>query len=746
MKLKLILAFCFLSLQSFSKNNFWKTYSSIDFNIEGKQTLKPIKNIYAVLDVNSFQSFQHLIPTEEMGNFPIISLPNPKGEMEDFFIYENQTMHPDLASKFKGIKTYTAFSTSNPHKTAKLDFTYFGFHAKVFDAENTYFIDPYNSLSKENYIVYYKKDFIKNLNERMLCENEAENELFPINEIIDFQNHLPELTANKTFGVDKRTYRLALACTIEYSSAVGGATPTKGSVLAAMVTTMNRVNGVFEKDFSMTTQLIGNNDTLIYLPSGSDPYTNNNGSTMLGQNQTNLTTLIGSANYDFGHVFSTGGGGIASLGSVCNNSRKAQGVTGSSNPIGDPFDIDYVAHEMGHQFGGSHTFNSTQGSCGGNGSSSSAYEIGSGTTIQAYAGICGSDNIQPHSDDYYHRRSLNQMSKYIEGGGNCAIKVASGNNMPILTNIVKTYNIPYRTSFELEAQATDSDNDPMTFCWEQYDRGTFGDWDATPNTTAPLFRSFNPVATNWRTFPAYAKLITNTESYLGEVLPKETRNMSFRMTVRDIRNGWGTFNYSDSSLEVEVVNTGVELFRVTSQNTASQSFNAKSMQNVTWTVAGTNTGQVNTPNVDIYFSADSGRTFPFLLLANTPNDGSETVQLPDLNTTGGRLKVKGAGNIFFDLNDNWITLVNATGINGISKSENYFKIFPNPSEGIFNLETIGNVKIRSLKITDVLGKVIFEKLNFKDEKIDLSMQSAGIYYINVKTFENGQYFQKIIVK
>src|SRR5690606_22782836 len=180
--------------------------------------------------------------------------------------------------------------------------------------------------------------------------------------------------------------------------------PTKLNVLSAMVTTINRVNGIYEKELSVSLELIGDNDTLIYLNGSTDPFdANNNGGALLGQNQTNTNTVIGAANYDIGHIFSTDGGGIAFLGCVCANNQKARGVTGSPSPVGDPFDVDYVAHEMGHQFGANHSFNA----CSGTESQQNAFEPGSGSTIMAYAGICGPvNNLQANSHDYFHITSL----------------------------------------------------------------------------------------------------------------------------------------------------------------------------------------------------------------------------------------------------------------------------------------------------------------------------------------------------
>lgn len=725
-------------------SNYWHISPEKQIATAGEQKLFPNKYILASLNVSQFNIFQGQIPKESDGDFPIIELPKPNGEIGSYYIFESPMMAAGLASRYPSIRTYTLIDTENATITGKADFTYWGFHAKIFDGSKTYFIDPYKQGNTEWYIIFYKNDFSKPLNDRMQClvNEEHEHELLK-SDGISLSGQLPQLNGQrKTFGTERRTYRLALACTMEYSAAVGGITPSKTNVLSAMVTTMNRVNGVFEREFSMNAQLIANTDDVIYLPGGTDPYTNNNGGTMLGENQSTLNSVIGSSNFDFGHVFSTGGGGIASFASVCRNS-KARGVTGSANPSGDPFDIDYVAHEMGHQFGGSHTFNSTLGSCNGNGSSQSSFEPGSGTTIMGYAGICGSDNIQNNSDDYYHIRSLLQMSSHMEGAGNCASTISTNNTPPSISSVTQTYTIPYKTFFELEANAVDADNDPITYCWEQWDLGAYGPWGLVSSGN-PLFRSFFPTQSNVRMFPELAKIRPDIIKSRGEVLPEVDRNVSFKVAARDIHNGFGSFNYSDDELEVNAVNTGTPLFRVTSHPTNGQVWTGDTKQTVTWNVGGTTGNGINAATVDIYFSIDTGRTWPWKMADNVPNNGSYDVMAPNWATTFGLVKVKGHNNIFFDVNNGYITIqpqVYPLSLNNVAIEK--VSIFPNPANDFLHITNLPK-EVSSISLLTVSGQTLQKVPN--TSKIDVSHLTSGFYFLRMEDAQGASFVKKFVIQ
>ena len=595
----------------------------------------------------------------------IIYLPLPDGTMARFQFEQSPVVEPGLAAKFPGLdKTYRAQGIDDPAATARFDWLPTGFHAIVLAPSGTVLIDPYAEGNTTDYITYWKKD--------------AANTAQPFR--CDFVDpKLPALPRENvpapavTSGTTLRTYRLALACTVEYATAVGP--NTVAGALAAEVLIMNRVNGVYERDLAIHMNIVANNNLITYAgdnlscggacTTGNDPFTNNNGSTMLGQNQTTCTNIIGTANYDIGHVFSTGGGGVANLQVPCVSGSKARGVTGLTNPVGDAFAIDYVAHEMGHQWGGNHTFNGTVDNCGGgNRASTAAYEPGSGITIMAYAGICGTQNLAAHSIDTFHVKSLEEIVAYSQSGnGNtCAVATATGNTAPAVTG-PGNFTIPKNTPFSLTASATDINGDSITYDWEEYDLGA--STTAVPNTDSdgtarPIFRPYAPTTGGSRTFPSLEYILNNanvppatTGAFLtGELLPAIGRAMSFQVVARDNRASAGGINTATS---VVTINGTAGPFAVTAPNTAV-TVQTLSNVTVTWNVSGTTASPVSAANVKISLSTDGGNTFPNVLAASTANDGSESVLIPDLPTTTARIKVEAVGNIFFDISNTNFTI------------------------------------------------------------------------------------------
>ncbi|WP_216680443.1 IPT/TIG domain-containing protein [Hymenobacter siberiensis] len=619
------------------------------------------------LDVNGLRAALATAPLETRPDAAplVLALPLPNGSTGRFALREAPIMAPALAAQFPAIKTYAGVGLDDASASLRLDLSPQGFHAQVLTgAGKSFYIDPVTRTDTRHYLAFYKTD---------MNRNAAAAGPIPS---CDFQPTPADKQAAATLlagaaagngatafstGPQLRTYRLALANTPEYALTKGN---TTASVIAGEVATVNRVVGVYEKELAVRMVLVANNSQLVFLSgTGTQPptaYTNNSGSAMLSQNQSNVDAIIGNANYDIGHVVSTGGGGVAGLGVVC-GARKAQGVTGSPSPVGDAFDIDYVAHEMGHQFSGNHPFNGNAGSCaGGNRNATTAWEPGSGTTIMAYAGICTTtNNLQPNSDPTFHTGNYQEMRVFIDGT-TCSTTTATGNTAPTVTAPAGGKTLPIGTPFKLTATATDAENDALTYLWEELDLGA----QQAPNDAqvaaqnVPLFRSFVPLTSGTRYFPRLTDLLNNN-TVIGERLPTVTRTLAFRCTVRDEHSGpagvIGGVNYS--SLVSLSVSSTAGPFVVQAPNTAV-TWTGGAAQTVTWDVAGTTNAPVSCATVNIRLSLDGGLTYPTVLAAAVPNNGSAIVIAPSptADQTQARIMVEAADNYFFDISNTNFTI------------------------------------------------------------------------------------------
>lgn len=582
-----------------------------------------------------------LSPAEHTGDRSnIIHIPMPDGSFAGFAVVESPIMEPELAASYPQIKNYKAYGVDEPGASGRLTFNSKGFGGMLHTAQGRIFIDPDESTGQRNrYVMRNRPD--AGIDNRFQCDaysledNNRERVAFSAG------------SSNRVPG-NYLSYRLAVATTLEYYTFAGG---TNLLTTQAINTAVNRVNEIYERDLGIRLILIGNNDLLYEtVDSGLD---NSSGLALLGQVQAWIDGNLpgGVADYDIGHIFSTGGGGIAALGAVCDDARKAQGVTGLPMPIGDPFYIDFVAHEIGHQFGADHSFNGTTFLCGGNRWMPTAFEPGSGSTIMAYAGICGLENLQNNSDATFHAGSISQINTFTASVA-CNGLVANGNADPTIMQFLDR-SIPVNTPFMLNnTTAADLvDGDPLTYQWDQMDSGTATDSSnfGTDLGDNALFRSYEPRMVSFRNFPALGTQLINACDD-AEVLPTSARDLDFRLTVRDGNSGQVTDDVRIT------VTTGSGPFRVTSHTVPGEILPSAGPVTVNWDPANTAAAPVNCANVDIdLLTFNAGRTSysvqPMQNPGPYPNDGEQLVTLPDVSNDISRIRVKCNDNIFYDISD-----------------------------------------------------------------------------------------------
>lgn len=711
--------------KSMQQNNLWQQVKSNSINrsnnikMLGAEPRLPEKYLVFRLNQSSLKDSLAKLPlqnTYAAQESPLVmEVPMPDGSIQRFRMEETQVLSPELAAEFPDWKTFTGYGIDNPSAVGQFDWNINGFHGYISTGRDTAMIDPYQKGDTENYLVYNKSEYGASGDEFYCNVEKTMKKITETDYKTDFLPSAPEFT----FGASLRTYRIAVATTGEWSRNAAGYTDTqtplqiRQAAFGVVVTTVNRLNGIYTRELASKFQIVNPNldneqTNIIFDNPATDPYNNTDQADdtkgnvdQLRVNQETLDNRVGTGQYDIGHLYGTGGGGVASSPSLCNNTVKAQGYSARGTNTGDPFVVDYVAHEIGHQFGASHTYNNADpdGACTTR-SAANAFEVASGATIMSYVGICDMRNLQQYVDTgfpSFHIRSLTQINTNITTGDpaqtGCGT-TSGGNNVPTVS-AGAAYTIPKLTPFTLTATGADADGGDVAnllYSWEEYDlalsasgaSGTPpGTYDVdTDGVLRPLFRPYSPISGNTRTFPSLTFILnpqnndqtanvsgvfsnqpvltytgthptgkpgavcqTGMTCVVGERLPTVSRTMNYRVSLRDRRGG-----VVDAGTTVTIAG-GAGPFQVTTQNTSPSTWQANTTQTVTWDVAGTTANDINAANVNILLSTDGGQTFPITILANTPNDGSEQITVPNNPTQAARIKIEAVGNIFFDINN-----------------------------------------------------------------------------------------------
>ncbi len=560
-----------------------------------------------------------------------LTLPLPDGGEVTFTLEAYDLLPADLAAKYPQIRTFRGHNPSRPLDTGRFDLGPQGFHAMFSHQGKMVFVDPLRNA--EGYAVYYQQDAHSRLDE------EADRVLGA---------QVSKLARKvQVDGNARKRYTIAISATGEFTQYHGG---SQVLAMAAIATLLNRVNQVYQRDVGAEFVLATGNDEVVFTNPATDPFDNNDNDaqTNIGVQALYFTNMkLG--NFDIGHVLNTGGGGLAGLAVLCTN-QKSSGMSGSATPVGDAFFVDYVAHEIGHQFGADHTFNGTSGSCGGgNRVASQAYEPGSGSSIMAYAGICGEENIQANSDPYFHSKSIEQMRSHMATYPSCGTALTLGHSTPQAV-AGRDYVIPANTPFALNGAGSDLDGNALLYNWEQIDLGTESSSAATmiDDGTRPLFRFVAPTPSPERILPSLPSLLSGTLAK-GDAWPTTNRDLNFRLTVRDGQGG-----VASDDMKVQVVKTS-SVFRITNPF-YGVTLTPGASQVLAWDVAGTDQAPISCSKVDISVTQDEGANWTMLAVGQS-NNGAATVTLPANLTSSVRLKVACSDNIFFAISPLKLPLV-----------------------------------------------------------------------------------------
>ncbi|MGB0836936.1 MAG: reprolysin-like metallopeptidase [Flavobacteriaceae bacterium] len=596
----------------------------------------------------------HLEKAPELEEDQEISLPMPDGRLSDFVIERHDVLSTELSAKYPEIQSYRGYLRADPEHQIFISKGRDGFFGMGFSpGQGQYFFDPIDGL--ENDFIVYKKSDLPASSLDFLCEVGSLSGKAASSEVHVSARQNSDLSARGAGDGQLRTFRLAVATTAEYSnfhlnnqsvSASASESEKKEAVLSAINTTMTRVNGIFERDVALTMELVAGNDELIFFDAATDGLSNFDAGDLIDESQEVIDEVIGYDNYDIGHTFSTGGGGLAMLRSPC-TTNKAMGITGSSYPLGDAYDVDFVAHEMGHQFGATHTFNGTDGSCSGNKTVSTAVEPGSGSTIMSYAGLCSGINVQNLADSYFHTVSIAQMvDNTYSGNSDCGALSSLGNQAPV-ADAGTDYVMPISTPFILSGFASDADSENLTYSWEQIDNGTASAPPSSDDVAGPVFRSYAPVEESWRSFPVQSAVLSGENGAQWEVLPSVWRDLNFAFTVRDNHPGGGQ---SDVDYTLISVIEEAGPFEISSWNSSGEVLEGGTSVELTWEVAGTDQAPIGVEFLDLWVSYDNGVSFE-LYQEKLVNNGVYDMIVPNVDSDGFRVMLKAVDHIFYDINN-----------------------------------------------------------------------------------------------